>query len=138
MLLVVISVKLGIIPPDNKETASEIPSRDDGCPSAYNGTPSETEGRQKDAIALDNECRGGVYWTVGRSEKKRRVGRVGIDGNDGIDDSCRVLSVSVSKVGIISSTLMCLSRLEITREDQTFTSNSPSEKTVEKLSSITR
>ena len=46
---------------------------------------------------------------------------------NGINGSCRVLSVSVSKVGIIVSTSTCLSRLELRREDQTSASNSPPE-----------
>ena len=46
----------------------------------------------------------------------------GIDGKDGItgiDRSCRVLGVSISKAGSILSASTCLSRLELTREDHT-------------------
>ena len=138
MLVVEISVKFGIIPPRDEETTSETPSRDNGSPSACDGTPPGTEGRRKDAIASGNEGRRGGSGTVGKLGREGRddrlvgrfridgrlVGRFGIDGNDG---SCRVFSVSVSKVGTISSASTCLSRLELTSNDQKSASNSPSE-----------
>ena len=67
---------------------------------------------------------------VSSSGTEGSVGRTGIDGKDGIagmDGNCRVLGVSVSKVGRISSASTCRSRLELTREDHTSASNSPSE-----------
>ena len=131
MLVAEISVKFGMIPPRDKETTSEAPSGDDGSPSG-------TEGRRKDAIALGNEGRSGGSGTVGKIGREGRdgrlVGRFGIDGRlvgrfgiDGNDRSCKVFSVSVSKVGTISSASTCLSRLEPTSDDQTSASKSLSE-----------
>ena len=141
MLVAEISVKLGMIPRGDKETTSEAPSGDDGSPSG-------TEGRRKDAIALGNEGRSGGSGTVGKIGREGRdgrlvgrfgidgrlVGRFGIDGRlvgrfgiDGNDRSCKVFSVSVSKVGTISSASTCLSRLEPTSDDQTSASKSLSE-----------
>ena len=77
MLVAEISVKSGIIPPGDKETTSKAPSGDDGSPSG-------TEGRQKDAIASGNEGRRGGSGTVGKLGKEGRdgrfVGKFRIDG----------------------------------------------------------
>ena len=90
----------------------ESPSGEEDSPSGCDKTPSVTEGRRKDATASGNK---GIEGKIG----------VGIGYSTGIVGSCKVLSVE--NVGSISSASMCFSRFELTREDHTSESNSPSE-----------
>ena len=88
---------------------------DNESPSACNETFSDKEGRQNDATA---------------SVSKGMEGRTGTEGNicnAGIEGSCKLLEVSIEKVGSISSASICFSRLELTREYHTSESNLPLE-----------
>ena len=96
ILLVEISVKFGIrIILEHKETSSG----DDGSPSACDGTPSGSEGRQTDEIASGNEGRGGISGTVGRSGKEGSVCRFESVGKDRIDGRCRDLLFQSRRLG---------------------------------------
>ena len=134
MLVAEISVKFDMIPPGDEEITSEAPSGDKVSPSDDDGSPSGTEGRRKDAIALGTEGRRGSSGIDGKSGIDGREGSVGrsgsvgrLVGRFGIDGSWCVSSDSNSNVETISSASICHSRLEVTSKAQTSASSSPSE-----------
>ena len=91
---------------------AESPSGEEESPSGCDGIPSVKEGKRNEATASGNE------------EMEGKTG-FGIVCSTGIVGSCETLSFE--NVGSISSASMCFSRFELTREDQTSESNSPSE-----------
>ena len=90
----------------------ESPSGEEESPSGCDGIPSVKEGKRNEATASGNE---GMEGKTG----------FGIVCSTGIVGSCKVLSFE--NVGNISLASMCFSRFELTREDQSSESNSPSE-----------
>ena len=130
MLVAEISVKLGLIPPGDKEITSEAPSGDKESPFGEDGSPSGTDRRRKDTMTSGIErrrggsrrvCKSGIFRREGRDGMSGMVGR--LIGNFGIDGSCSVSSDSNSNVESISSASTCCSRLEVTSNVQTSKSN---------------
>ena len=103
-----------VLPPGDEIS----PSGEDETPSGREGTPSQDKGSRKDATASGIEGREGMG---GSCRTPGSEGMVGIGG------SCNVFGNSVVNVGSISSASTCRSRLELTREAQTYASNTPSE-----------
>ena len=92
-----------------------FPSGDEETSSTNNETPSNKEGRWKDATASLME---------GMEGSSEIVGIAGSVGNVGIEESWRILE---DFIGSISLSSIYFSRLELTKEDYISASNLPSE-----------